>query len=206
MKNIKNKIKSAYHDERLNTLKQKVSIEGNVVYVNKKSKLFIPSLVSLVSSLAIFIVALILFVNPGDENLTENSAHDNTNIAILNLESNTKYYLKRPIKTVFDNENELVISVYYGLKETGDRLDHYLVIMYETQDSIILETNVSSLYNDEDLAIIRESIFNDSFELTGEKVHAVAFSIVDVIIAVKVDDEIFEFDLNLSEYYDFLIN
>lgn len=206
MKNIENKIKTEYHHEQLNILKDKISFEKNVVSVNKRSRLYIPSVVSLVSSFAILIVAVILFVNSNVNDPNEHIIPENENIAISHLESKTKNYLKTPIKTIFDNENGLTISVYYGLKEDGNKLNHYLVFMYESEENTTLETKITSFYIDEGNESINDTIFNESFGFIGEKVHATETIITDVLVEITIKDEIFQFDLNLSQYYDFLMN
>lgn len=205
MKNIENKIKTEYHHEQLNFLKDKIPFKKNAVYVNKRSKLFIPSLVSLVSSFTILIVAVILFINSNVNDPNEHIIPENDNIAISHLESNTKNYLKTPIKTIFDNGNGLIISVYYGLKEDGNKLNHYLVFMYESEKNATLETKITSFYLDEGNESMDDAIFNESLDFVGEKVHATETIITDILVEITIKDEIFQFDLNLSEYYDFLM-
>jgi len=205
MKNIENEIITEYHHEQLNILKDKISFEKNVVSVNKRSRLFIPSLVSLVSSFAILIVAVILFVNSNVDDPNEHIIPENENIAISHLESHAKNYLKTPIKTIFDNESGLIITVYYGLKEDSNKLNHYLVFMYESEENTTLKTKITSFYIDEGDESINDTIFSESLDFVGDKVHATETTFTDILVEITIKNEIFQFDLNLSQYYDFLI-
>lgn len=207
MKNIKKKIINDYHNIQLNELKDQVGIEKESIYVKTRSKLFIPSVISLASSFALVIVAFVLFIN-ASSNKGQNPSADPTvitNDAIRLLELNTLDYIKTPIKTVFDIENNLFISIYYGIIDNElNQLNHYIVILYESETSVYLETVVTPLSQDAGIGENLDNIFNSSLQLTGDGVLSFDSLIVDIKIQFVVEANSYVFELDLNEYYEFL--
>lgn len=222
MRNIKKKIIEDYHNIQLKELKDKIGIERKIIFPRKKPTFFIPSIVSFASSFVLVVVAFTLFFNINTISNNGNSNLDNDpigpdynqveNVAIKNLKENTKHYINSPVKTIFDNDNKLVITVYYGIKENESlELNHYIVFLYELENDIILETKTVRLnifnsdydFNMEDIE--SDLIFDGSVPLTDNQIQDMEIKVDEIEINFKVDDNDYIINLDLEEYYNFLI-
>lgn len=215
MKNIKKKITNEYHKRELKELKDKIGLSNETYYVKKRSKLLIPSLVSLAASFVLVIAAFVFFIvsSPSDvigpdyDSLYPTNTL--TNIAVKKLKENTKHYIDYPMKTIFDTENNLFISVYYGIAENESKeLSHYVVIFYESKTSVFLDTKIISQYTDSSESedgIEENIIFNNSILLNRNKIEYFESTTTDILIEFTIKNNKYSLDINLDDYYNFLI-
>lgn len=213
MKNIKNKIINSYNVNQLDELKAKIGIVNQEVYVSQRSRLFVPSLVSLFSSIILVVIATVLFLNPKPSDPSgSNGGPDTTDstktIAIENLKQNTNKYIDVPIKTLFDTTNGTIISIYYGITEKeNNTYKNYLLILYETNGAISFDTKIIDLYGDksEDVESIEDQfIFDQSSIVNGIKTENLEVVTTDLLIEFIIEENEYSINISLEEYYNFL--
>lgn len=197
MKTIDKMIIKKYHEAQKNKIKTIVGIKSEDEYrysQNKpRTRLFIPSLVSLCLSLVFLITASILFIVD-----TPQQPEQVLNHAEKHLKVETIDYIKRPITTIIDSDTNLIIVIYYGV--VGDALadhSHYLVFEIISNEGIIIDTSILS---DETLIWSNQFVLEDptsnfySFETN--------YDFID--ISFTVGSTIKELSLDLTTYYNFL--
>lgn len=209
MRTIENKIKREYHAEQLNVLKQKLAIKQNYVSNRNITKLFVPAIISFITSFVLLVVAVTILISSQNNNLSEpNDIDREENMAINDLKANTVYYIDKPIETIFDFNNDVLISIYYGLT-TSNQIDfeHYLVFQYESEDITQLTTKAYPLYVDteelEDYYLINQSGFlsNNAQSIINFKPGISKFK-----IEITIDNEVHILVIDLEGYYHYLID
>lgn len=141
---MKKTIKKHYHKKELNKLKDILEFsDESSVFMNKKTPLFIPSIISFVSAFVLVVVSLVISFT---KNLMPESDFPikttNNSLAISHLEENTNIYLKDPIQTIYDTSSNTIVKVYYGISSSDYGYNHYFLIEYQSENNFNYQASV----------------------------------------------------------------
>ncbi|MGD9887396.1 MAG: hypothetical protein AB7T03_05510 [Bacilli bacterium] len=200
MKTIDKLIIEEYNEKQKYCIGNRVGIiprEINKQYKTHSWKWFLSSKASFGASILILMFSAALFIL--NMTLKKNPATYNSPTDIY-LEINTLEYIKTPVKTVLVGENDLIIAVYYGISENMEHEAlHYLLFEVNSDDPLVIQTMIES-----------EGVPAKNFEYVyeGQENNFYVFELDEDLIEVfiTIDEVNQNFSLDLTEYYQFLIN